>query len=252
MPKRLTQKDFETRAKLAHNGKYDYSKVVYTNNYTKVCIICPIHGEFWQVPHNHLRGYGCLKCVKDKQKSIIYGVGINDCDVKGKSYSVWHDMIQRCYSDSCKSKYSSYLGCTVCEEWQTFSNFKRWFDENYVEGCDLDKDILVKGNKVYSPNTCAFIPHRINTLLISCKMSRGKLPIGVSYYDKGNKYQVKLRLNGKKKHIGYFTTKEEAFEAYKNAKEKYIKEIALEYYHKGLITFEVFYSLTKWEIEITD
>lgn len=68
MPKRLTQKDFESRAILIHNGKYDYSKVMYTNSYTDVCIICPIHGEFWQEPHSHLRGCGCSKCSKDRQK----------------------------------------------------------------------------------------------------------------------------------------------------------------------------------------
>lgn len=252
MPKRLTQKDFESRAILIHNGKYDYSKVMYTNSYTDVCIICPIHGEFWQEPHSHLRGCGCSKCSKDRQKKTICGVGINDCDITDKSYEVWHGMITRCYSEKFKIKHPSYLGCIVCDEWLTFSYFKKWFDEHYQVGYDLDKDILIKGNKVYSPNTCVFIPHRINTLLNSCKISRGTLPVGVSCYDNGNRYQVKIRLNGKKKHIGYFTTKEDAFEAYKNAKEKYIKEVALEYYHKGLISFEVFNSLKKWEIAITD
>lgn len=54
--------NFIERATLKHNGKYDYSKVDYKNNYTKVCIICPEHGEFWQKPNDHLRGIGCAIC----------------------------------------------------------------------------------------------------------------------------------------------------------------------------------------------
>lgn len=250
MSKRLTLDLFIQRAKEIHGDKYDYSKVNYINSYTKVCIICPIHGTFEQDPHTHLKGCGCSKCGKEKQKTLICGVGTNDSDTKGKSYTVWRSMIQRCYSNSCNSKFPTYIDCTVCDEWLTFSNFKKWFDKNYKNGYDLDKDILIKGNKVYSPQTCVFIPHRINTLLINCKLSRGELPIGVCSY--GDMFQVKIRLNGKKKHIGYFATKEDAFIAYKKIKEEYIKDIALEYYHNGLIDYPVYCSLMNWKIDIND
>lgn len=121
----------------------------------------------------------------------------------------------------------------------------------YKNGYDLDKDVLVKVNKVYSPCTCVFIPHRINTLLISCCHSRGTLPVGVSHYGK-NKYQVKIRVNGTKKHIGYFNSKQDAFNAYKDAKERYIKYVAMDYYNNKLISEAIFNSLMKWEVEITD
>ena len=62
MPKKLTQKEFIERARKVHGNKYDYSKVIYKNSSTKVCIVCPKHGEFWQIPNSHLQGIGCPKC----------------------------------------------------------------------------------------------------------------------------------------------------------------------------------------------
>ena len=59
---KLTNQEFIEKANLIHNNKYDYSKVEYVNSRTKVCIICPEHGEFWQTPHHHLNGHGCSKC----------------------------------------------------------------------------------------------------------------------------------------------------------------------------------------------
>lgn len=78
--------NFIKRATEKHNGKYDYSKVEYVNNHTKVCIICPEHGEFWQKPNDHLRGIGCFQCgrkynltekevleaLQTKFKNVIY------------------------------------------------------------------------------------------------------------------------------------------------------------------------------------
>lgn len=60
--KKLTTKDFIEKSKAIHGDKYDYSKVDYKGNKIKVCIICPIHGEFWQRPNEHLSGNGCIKC----------------------------------------------------------------------------------------------------------------------------------------------------------------------------------------------
>ena len=245
-----TKENFIKKAKGVHGERYDYSNVEYTNSYTKVSIICPTHGEFLQDPHSHLKGSGCPACRIEKFRKPIYGIGINDSKVRSKCYHVWHGLLRRCYSIEFKKKHQSYKDCTMCDEWLIYSNFKIWFDKNYIEGYDLDKDLLLKGNKHYSPNTCVFIPHRINTLLINEKASRGSLPIGVSPYK--NKYQVKIALGKKTKHIGYFSTTEEAFLAYKKTKEKYIKEIALEYYANGLIGERVFKALIEWRIEITD
>ena len=155
--KRTTTSQFIAKAKSIHGDKYDYSKVKYEKSSIKVCITCPKHGEFWQTPNSHLSGKGCLKC---SMYSLVSGVGINDIEIntKDKCYKVWHSMMNRCYSKKYHSKFPTYQNCSVCNEWTYLSNFKRWFDENYVDGYVLDKDILVKGNKVYSPETCCFVP----------------------------------------------------------------------------------------------
>lgn len=122
---------------------------------------------------------------------LVCGVGINDYEgrikVDGKhikSYEVWRDMLKRCYVN----KNSTYKDCTVCEEWLSFKNFKLWYDNQYKEdGWQLDKDILVHNNKVYSPDTCRFVPRDINTLIVRNSNQRGEYLLGItrhSYYTK--------------------------------------------------------------------
>ena len=90
--------------------------------------------------------------------------------VKIESYKVWYAMLQRCYSECYKNK-PTYIDCSVCEEWLCYENFKKWYDKNYYrvenEIMNLDKDILVKGNKIYSPETCCFVPKRLNVLFVN-------------------------------------------------------------------------------------
>lgn len=74
-----------------------------------------------------------------------------------KAYSVWHDMINRCYSERQQIKQPSYIGCSVCEDWHNFQNFADWYEENSIDGFHLDKDIMVNGNRVYSPEFCQFV-----------------------------------------------------------------------------------------------
>lgn len=101
---RKTKTEFIEEAKVIHGDKYDYSKVEYVNNHTKVCIICSEHGEFWQTPNNHLSHHGCPKCSKCNRRTNIYGVGINDVRIStkdkenNKSYKTWSQMLMRCYS----------------------------------------------------------------------------------------------------------------------------------------------------------
>lgn len=163
----LTKEEFICKSIDKHGYKYDYSKVEYTNNHSKVCIICPIHGEFWQNANDHMDGGGCLQCAINKKKKRVWGVGINDCEIRSKEkvVIVWRDMLQRCYDSNFVENNHTYTGCSVCDEWLYLSNFKKWFEENYVEGYQLDKDILVKGNKVYSPETCCFVPREITLYL---------------------------------------------------------------------------------------
>ena len=208
MGRRSTYNDFVLESRKIHGNKYDYSNVEYVNSYTKVCIICPIHGEFWQAPSNHLRGQGCKKCSIEKNKKPLYGVGINDTvDVfEKKDYKIWRDMLERCYCQKRQELQPSYKGCTVCEEWKYFSNFRKWFAENYVEGWHLDKDVLKIGNRVYSPETCCFLPHKLNSIL---RLPHVNNHCGI-YKTKHGKYSSCMRFNGKFKFLGVFETFEEA------------------------------------------
>lgn len=101
---------------------------------------------------------------------LIYGIGINDIkDITKtkdgiKCYQTWRDMLKRCYSTKFQATKPTYIGCTVHPDWLRLSNFKQWFDKFYVDGYDLDKDIIDCNNKVYSKDTCVFIPHSINML----------------------------------------------------------------------------------------
>lgn len=253
--RKLTTKEFIAKAKAVHGDKYDYSKVVYANNYTKVCIICHEHGEFMQRPNDHFNGHGCPKCAREGQKSLILNVGNNDLLDTRKThyYCTWISMLSRCYDNRLQNlKWKTYIGCSVCDEWLTLSNFKLWYEDpnnGYQEGYHLDKDILLKGNKVYSPDTCCFVPTEINSLFTKTDSLRGRYPIGV-IATPHNKFVAKL--SGQRIYLGVFDTPELAFLAYKNAKEQQIKELAEKYFKEGKITERVYDALMKYEVEITD
>lgn len=162
-------------------------------------------------------------------------------------------MIRRCYSEKWRHRNPAYAGCSVCDEWHTYSTFRVWFISRFKDGYVVDKDILIHGNKIYSPQTCLMVPWEINALLISERASRGQYPIGVCKSGKKFVAAVSKRIQGKHSEIvGRFDTPEEAFYAYKQAKEAYLKEIAEEYYKQGKITEEVCLALMKYEVEITD
>jgi hypothetical protein len=163
-------------------------------------------------------------------------------------------MIHRSYSDKLQIKQPAYKGCTVAEEWHNFQTFAKWFDENYyeVEGerMELDKDILVKGNKHYSPETCVFVPKTLNTLLIKASVRRGLLPIGVS--KNNGKYQANCYNTsvGKLEYLGRFDNPEDAFLVYKEYKEQNIKKVAEDY--KSRIPEILYSALVNYKVEITD
>ncbi|MBQ2397368.1 MAG: hypothetical protein II304_10105 [Bacteroidales bacterium] len=248
MPKKLTQEEFIKRANNVHNGKYDYSKVKYVNSSTKVCVICPIHGEFFQIGSDHLLGSGCPKCGRCKITKPIYNFGINDIREWDEDlYKCWWAMINRCYNTN-NCKHFAYIDCKVCDEWKYLSNFKSWFDLHYVSGWHLDKDILIKGNRVYSPSTCCFVPAEINLTFTKRKNCRGALPIGVNV--RGNKYEASIRVYDKRHYLGVYNTIEESFNAYKKAKELHIKELADKY--KDRLEPRVYEALYNYQVEITD
>lgn len=253
--RRTTTEEFISKAKEVHGSKYDYSKVEYTNNRDKVEIICPIHGSFFQTPLSHLTGNGCWNCSYNERKNIIFGVGINDLEIATtgdkiiKSYSAWRNMIERCYSNEFQKRRKSYKGCTVCEEWHKYSNFKKWYDENVPDGYDIDKDLSQCGKRgtLYSPETCVALPPELNSMIVKRRTVRGKYPIGVSIRNK--KYYTAFFGDGKKQiYIGCFPDQHTAFLAYKQAKENHVKKVADEYFSKGLITEHVKDLLYKFEV----
>ena len=193
---------------------------------------------------------------------MIYGVGfIGDIDknIDINAYDYWHSMLRRCYDETRikvdEGRNLAYQGCKVCDEWLNFSNFYKWYKDNYYEIDNeimcLDKDILIKGNKIYSPQTCIFAPQKINTLFCNSKKIRGNLPLGVTYDKRYNSYVARCN-NGNKKtiYLGSRKTIEEAFMLYKIFKEKIIKDFADRY--KDLIPIELYNAMYKYEIEITD
>lgn len=170
-------------------------------------------------------------------------------------YRVWKDMLKRCYSLKEKQKRPTYKGCTVCEEWLNFQVFAEWYDNNYYEINNekmcLDKDILHKGNKVYSPETCVFVPQRINTLFVKNDINRGDFPIGVTINSKST-YRATCRnqLINKQIHIGVYSTINDAFKSYKKYKENHIKEMAD--YYKNNIPKKLYNAMYNYIVEITD
>ncbi len=254
---RKTKEQFIADAIAVHGDKYDYSKVDYQGNKVKVCIICPIHGEFWQTPNQHLKPQGCPKCKAMRMQTLIYGVAtcLELNQSRTYAYKVWFGMIRRCYHTRPFEK--AYESCSVCSEWLDYSNFKKWFYDpknGYQDGYHLDKDILVKGNKEYAPDKCCFVPNEINVMLTKRQSCRGLFPIGVSSYTQNKKllYKSTMSKYSTQCHLGYFKTPEEAFYAYKIAKEQYIKELAEKYFKEGKITERVYNALMNYQVEIGD
>lgn len=199
--------------------------------------------------------------VKDPYVSSVFGVGVLGTKypstingVNTKEYVLWVHMLQRCYSDSFKKKRPTYEDCKCSENFKSYEYFYEWchsqigFDN---EGWHLDKDLLAKGNRVYSADSCIFIPQEINSLLIKREALRGESLIGV-YWDKTNKaFRARVNKNkGKQEHLGYFTTELEAFNAYKIAKESFIKEQANKW--KDKIDPRAYEALMKYEVNIDD
>lgn len=190
----------------------------------------------------------------------FFGDGKYKDKINGKSskmYDTWRSMIKRCYDKKEHERYPRYIGCEVFSHWLNFQNFGQWYEDNYytIEGetmC-LDKDILVKNNKLYSPYTCIFVPSRINMLFIKSNKARGDLPIGIT--KDGNKYMARCNCidefgNNIRKTVGRASTPIEAFELYKNFKESYIKQVAD--YYKDKIPKQLYEAMYNWKVEIDD
>ena len=199
--------------------------------------------------------------VKDPYAPSVYGVGVTGTKypitvdgVITKEYGLWYNMLQRCYNGAFKKKRPTYEGCEVSDNFKYYECFYEWCHKQIgfgVDGFEIDKDLLVKGNKVYSEDTCVFIPKEINLLLTKCIASRGEHFIGVSWSNISKTFVAMVRKNkGKSEYLGYFKTEIEAFNAYKKAKELYIKEVANKWKYK--IDERAYNALMNYEVEIDD
>ena len=205
-------------------------------------------------------GYGYLGVDKNGNVPKTYeskdGKSVNTWE-----YDRWQSMLRRCFDNKLKERNPTYKDVTCCNRWLCFANFLEDFailknEHNWSndEKLTLDKDILHKGNKLYSLENCILVPQWINKLFTKCDASRGGCPIGVSYNKQAKKYQAFCSINGKQTRLGYYNTVEEAFNVYKIAKENEIKRVANDCILKGFITKDnrLYKAMINYQVEIAD
>ena len=252
---RLALKKAEYTGKVYPSNKYgDVEIVEYINN--KRAII-----KFINTGYTVEENWSAIRSGYIRDRLLPTTCGFGYIDIEGanigrnaiREYIIWNGMITRCYNENLRFKHESYKDCHVSEEWRYLSNFKDWCNNQkgfYQDGWHLDKDILVKGNKVYSPETCCFVPPELNCALAGNKSVRGALPQGVTYNSTKTRYRTSIKRSNKWESLGTYDTPEEAFYAYKPVKEAHIKSLAEKW--KGKIDSRVYEALMNWVIEITD
>ena len=191
----------------------------------------------------------------------VYGVGItgNKYSTRTKEYKLWINMMARCFDKKEKDKHPTYQNATCCEEWLYYPNFYEWLHsqenfEKWLNGYrwNVDKDILVKRNKIYSPETCCLVPQNVNTLFVKKDENRGVLPIGVTICNDGFKARCQNPITKQRDDLGNYSTPTQAFLVYKNHKENLIKEVAQLEFNNGNITEACYNAMMNYVVEITD
>lgn len=200
--------------------------------------------------------------VADLLAKTTYGVGYlgygynRKCEDSRNLLKIWSGVLQRSFDPSWKNRHECYRDTSCSEEFLCASDFIRWAKtqvgfnsvDEFGKKFAIDKDLLGSGCNSYSPETCVFVPREINNLLLSTRKERGSLPIGVTLKD--GKFRSRVSVNNREVALGVFDTSEEAFQAYKKAKEAYIKEVAGKW--RGRVDNRVYEALLNYEIEITD
>lgn len=193
---------------------------------------------------------------------LFYGVGFNDKSRPAKDltrnapiyhYNIWKKMLRRCYDLDFHVLQPSYTNCHISENFKSYSYFYDWCEKQIGFGehnFELDKDILKKGNKIYSEETCVFIPKEINQLFATCGKARGEYPIGVHYDHFTRRLKAAIRYKGRSVNLGRFDDPVVAFNAYKKTKEEIIREHAEKW--KDHIDPRAYNALMQYTVEITD
>lgn len=154
----------------------------------------------------------------------VFGVGVRDVETPTGTcpyYPLWKEMLRRCYSPALQLRCPTYVGCSVVPEWHHLSAFMAWVQQQDWQGKELDKDLLVPGNKVYGPDTCVFVSPQVNSFLTDSARRRSPHGLGVTYRPDKGKYQARCnQLDGGAAHLGYFDAPEEAHEAWRTEKHR--------------------------------
>lgn len=247
---------------ITYNNFGSLMKIIKYRVYADIDVYFPEYD--WTYYHTSYKEFknGKIKCPYEPRVCGIGYIGEgshksrDENSEKYRSYEVWKSMLERCYDETRRYKYPSYIDCTICDEWLNYQNFADWYDLNYYEingeTMHIDKDILYKGNTIYSPETCVIVPRTINNLFVRPNITKGTLPVGVKRAATVEvKYEATCNdINHERKYLGIYNTIEEAFYAYKEFKEKVIKEIAENY--KDQIPYDLYIALCSYEVEITD
>lgn len=172
--------------------------------------------------------------------NLVMGVGIYDIpgdassSNRHKAFARWKALLQRCYNDKFQKDHHTYIGCTVCEDWLRYSNFKLWLtSQDDWETLEIDKDILDPKNKIYSPEKCILIASKVNSFVTDAAKNRGANPIGVCWNKRDEKFQGTINnpFTGRKNSVGYFECPDEAHKAWKSKK----REFCFMFKESGLI-----------------
>lgn len=166
-----------------------------------------------------------------------------------KPYDTWKSMMTRCYSDKYQAKQPTYVGCTVSPEWHNFQNFAKWYRDQGkpIDWC-LDKDLIVRGNKEYSPVTCRLVPHEINNFATLRGRDRGPHPVGVQRV--GGRFRAVMYTGRSSTYIGSYSSEMQAFMAYKDAKENHAVFLAKKYAED--LDVDMVLALINFEVMLTD
>ena len=234
----------------------DFKVLKYNDSYN-------VEIQFLKTGYEMVAQLGHIKSgsVKDPYSPSTYGVGITGAKypitvngVHTKEYDLWNGMLRRCYSDALKKKYPTYIDCEASDNFKSYEYFYEWCNKQIGfsnKDWHLDKDLLVKGNKVYNESTCVFLPQEINSLLIKSTASRGEHLIGVCWSNTNKAFVAQVgKSKAKQEYLGSFNTEIEAFNAYKQAKENFIKEQANKW--KSQIDERAYLALINYEVHIDD
>ena len=211
--------------------KFDDGTIVYNKTYNNVKL-----GNISNKNYVSIFGFGFLGNGKYSKSTHL------------KIYNIWYEMLRRCYCEKFHLMQPKYIKCLVSDEWLNFQLFAEWCTENFIEDYHLDKDILVKNNNIYGPDTCCFVPHQINNLFVKSDKIRGDYPIGVTKTN--DKFRASIKKFGITINLGTYPTAIRAFNVYKSNKEFYIHQVANLW--KNKITEKVYQTLINYTVEITD